>query len=58
MKCKNLKVILLPSEVTKALEPMAARNMEMTCNINGGQVSVFCDEESLTFMPDILYPEI
>jgi len=55
-KRKNLQIIQLELEVTRALKPMAQRNMDMTCTIDEGHISIFCDEENYSFSPTILLP--
>jgi uncharacterized protein YaeQ len=55
-KRKNLKVVQIPEAAMQALTPMAERNMDMTCNIADGEVTIFSGEESFSFEPVTLYP--
>lgn len=55
-KRKNLTVLQLSTADTQALGQMATRNMNMTCTIDEGDISVFSDEDSLCFKPTTLYP--
>ena len=51
---KKLTVIMLPYESTQALATLARRQMELTCTIEDGHVTLLTDEDGITFKPTTL----
>ena len=48
---RNLTVVHIPQEITKALAEFADRNMQVQINIQDGEVSWHCKGESVNFTP-------
>lgn len=51
---KNLTVIQLPCKDTRAMAAIARRNIDLTCNIEDGQISLISGEKTLCIEPVIL----
>jgi uncharacterized protein YaeQ len=47
-RLKNLTIINLPQESTRAIAALAQKNMQLQCNIQEGQVSLMDDKTTVT----------
>lgn len=52
----NLTVLQLPYKETQAMAAIAQRGMDLTCNIEAGQVMLMSDETTINIEPVILHP--
>jgi len=52
----NLSILYIPPEISKALAKFAGRNMNVSINIQDQEVSWHCNDESVSFMPELLFP--
>lgn len=50
----NLTVIQLPDKDTRSMASMAKRNMDLTCNIEGGHIYLISGDGNLSIEPAIL----
>ena len=56
-RLKNLTVISIAQESTRAIAAIAQRNMQLQCNIQDGQVWLMDDKESVTIAYEVLKTE-
>lgn len=55
-RLKNLSIIILPSSQTEALAKLAARTMQLQCNIQDGLVQIVSGDNTVEIEPTILMP--
>ena len=52
-RARNLRVVCLPSEDTRALAAQAQRSMILHANIQDGEIFISNDQGQLTFVPEV-----
>lgn len=53
-RLKNLSVVSLAQESTKAIALLAERNMQLQCNIQDGEIWLMSDRDTVTIAYDVL----